>query len=211
MVCIATAASPAPRRRWHRQFLALLPQIIVRAKIAFSHLRPEARAEMVQEVVCNALQAFVRLVQLKKTSIAYAAPLAQFGIKQALDGRKVGGHLNSLDISSAYCQRLHRLVVDRLDRHDKDEENAWCEVLVEDRRAGPAEIACTKIDFEEWLKSLPVRYRRLAQYLSLGNRTSDAAKKFRVSDGRVSQLRRELAQSWHRFVGDEPGGAAMAA
>ena len=41
MVC--ASPSPAPRRRWHRQFLALLPQNIIRAKIAFRHLKPEAR------------------------------------------------------------------------------------------------------------------------------------------------------------------------
>ena len=209
MVCASPA--PAPRRRWHRQFLALLPQIIIRAKIAFRHLKPEARSEMVQEVVCNAMQAFVRLAQLKKTSIAYAAPLATFGIKQARDGRKVGGHLNCLDISSDYCQRLKGLTVERLDRHDKDEENAWCEVLVEDQHAGPAETACVRLDFESWLASLPLRHRKIAQYLSLGNRTSDAARKFRVSAGRISQLRKELAASWQRFTGDEPGGAAVAA
>ena len=42
-------------------------------KVAFRHLKPEVRAEMVQEVVCNAMQAFVRLVQLKKTDIAQSA------------------------------------------------------------------------------------------------------------------------------------------
>src|SRR5271166_3936630 len=122
MVSLASHA-PAPRRRWHRQFLALLPQIVTHAKVAFRHLKPEARAEMVHEVVCNAMQAFVRLVQLKKTSIAYAAPLAAYGCRQARDGRKVGGHLNCLDVSSAYCQRLKGIVLDRLDQFDQ-EENA---------------------------------------------------------------------------------------
>jgi len=41
-----------------------LPQIVTHARVAFRQLRPELRAEMVQEVVCNAMQAFVRL---KKT------------------------------------------------------------------------------------------------------------------------------------------------
>ncbi len=208
MVCASPA--PAPRRRWHRQFLALLPQIITQAKIAFRHLKSEAKAEMIQEVVCNALQAFVRLVQLKKTDIAYAAPLAHFGIKQARDGRKVGGHLNCLDVSSAYCQRLKSIVLDRLDHFD-DEENAWSEVLVEDRHAGPDEIARTRIDFSDWLASLKRRDRRVAEFLANGETTTAAAKKFKVSAGRISQLRAELAQNWRRFVGDEPGGAAVAA
>ncbi len=140
----------------------------------------------------------------QKADIAYAAPLANFGIKQACDGRKVGGHLNCLDISSEYCQRLKGLVVDRLDGHDKDEGNAWCEVLVEDRHAGPAETAMARLDMDSWLKSLPVRHRRIAQFLANGETTRAAARKFKVSDGRISQLRRELAANWHRFVGDEP-------
>ena len=205
MICSAPA--PAPRRRWHRQFLALLPQIVTHAKIAFRHLTPEARAEMVQEVVCNAMQAFVRLVQLKKTDIAYAAPLAAYGCRQARDGRKVGGHLNVKDVSSSYCQRLKGVVMERLDKFDTATDE-WEEIVVEDRTAGPAEIARTRIDFTAWLASLKRRDRRIAESLSLGNHTQDVAKRFNVSAGRVSQLRRELAASWRAFVGDEPEATA---
>lgn len=210
MVC-ASPASPSPRRRWHRQFLALLPQIVTHAKIVFRNLEPEARAEMVQEVVCNAMQAFVRLVQLKKTDIAYAAPLAAYGCRQARDGRKVGGHLNHLDVSSAYCQRLQNVVLERLDHFD-NEENAWQQVLVEDKHADASQIVQTKLDFSDWLASLTRRDRKIAQFLANGESTRAAAEKFKVSDGRISQLRRELAANWRRFVGDEPGdGAALAA
>jgi hypothetical protein len=156
------------------------------------------------------MQAFVRLVQLKKTSIAYAAPLAAYGCRQAGDGRKVGGHLNCLDVSSQYCQRLKNVVLDRLDQFDH-EENAWQEVLVEDKHADASQIVQTKLDMEDWLASLKRRDRRVAEFLANGETTSAAARKFKVSDGRISQLRRELAESWRKFVGDDPGGAAMAA
>jgi hypothetical protein len=45
----------------------------------------------------------------------------------------------------------------------------------------------------------------------LGNRTSDTAKRFNVSQGRVSQLRRELAENWKLFTGDEPSEAPATA
>ena len=204
------SASPALGRRWHRQFLVFLPQIVIRAKIAFRHLKPEGRAEMVQEVVCNAMQAFVRLFQLKKTGIAYAARLANFGIRQARDGRKVGGHLNCLDISSTYCRRLKNVVLERLDHFD-NEENTWQEVLVEDKHADASKIVQTKLDVGDWLASLNRRDRRIAEFLANGETTKATARKFRVSAGRVSQLRRELAESWRKFVGDEPGDVAVAA
>ena len=57
---------------WHAVFFAMLPAIVTHAKIAFRHLNSEARAEAVEEVVCNALRAFVRLVELGKADIAYS-------------------------------------------------------------------------------------------------------------------------------------------
>ena len=206
-IASACPASPAPRPRWHKAFLALLPAILRHARFAFARLKPEARAEAVQEVVANACQAYARLVELGKTDIAYASALARYGVRQTRDHRKVGGHLNVLDVLGKYCQTRKGLTVERLDKFDaaKDE---WEEIVVEDRHAGPADTARVRLDFSEWLASLPVRHRRLAQYLSLGNKTGDAAKKFRVSAGRVSQLRRELAENWRRFVGDEPEATA---
>ena len=48
--------------------------------------------------------------------------------------------------------------------------------------------------------------------LAKGERTSDVARKFGLSNGRISQIRLELAASWRRFVGDaEPPAAAAAA
>ena len=69
-----------------------------------------------------------------------------------------------------------------------------------------------RIDFSDWLDSLKRRDRRVAEFLATGETTTVAARKFKVSAGRISQLRKELAQSWRRFVGEEPGdGAALAA
>jgi len=197
-------ASPVARRRWHKVFLAMLPQITAYAKFAFRHLKPEARAEAVQEVACNALKAFARLVQLKKTTIAYPTVLARYGVRQARDGRKVGGSLNIKDVLSKYCQDHKDVVVERLDTFN-DQDGCWEEAVVIDTRNAPvAEIVAFRLDFSDWLNSLKHRDRRIAEFLSLGNRTSDTARKFKVSEGRVSQLRRELAESWQQFVGDTP-------
>ena len=207
---MVSASAPDPRPSWHNAFLGMLPQILTHAKCAFSFLKPEARSEAVQEVVANACQAYARLVELGKTDIAYPIALARYGVRQARDHRKVGGHLNIKDILSRYCQTRKGIIVERLDKFNHA-ENAWEEVLVEDKHCGPAQVAASRIDFDTWLKSLPVRHRKIAQFLSLGSRTSEAARRFRVSNGRISQLRRELAESWRKFVGDEPGGAAAAA
>ena len=168
-----------------------------------SAISAEARAEAVQNVICNTWAALVALAKRGKLDLAYPTVLARYGIKQTRDHRIVGGHLAIKDVLSKYCQQKKGVVVERLDKFDED-ENQWGEAIVEDKTSGPADIARVRLDFDAWLKQLPRRNRRLAEFLALGNRTKDAAQKFRMSEGRISQVRRELAESWRTFVGDEP-------
>jgi hypothetical protein len=104
-------------------------------------------------------------------------------------------------VSSEYAQQRKGFKVERLDCFDKG-KNAWTEVLVEDRRSGPAEIAASRIDFKDWLRSLPHQERKIAASLASGETTSEAAKQFGVSASRISQVRRELKESWEEFVGN---------
>ena len=188
---------------WHAAFLTMLPTITTNARIAFRHLDPEAREEAVAECIANAFVAYVRLVELGKASLAYPTPLAHYAIAQIHAGRKVGAKMNVRDVMSEYCQRRKNIEVERLDHYDR-EEDAWREVIVEDRHAGPADTARVRIDFGDWLRSLPTKVRRIAKTLATGERTDETARKFGLSAGRISQLRTELAASWRNFVGDEP-------
>ncbi len=76
------------------------------------------------------------------------------------------------------------------------------EVLIESKAAGPADIAAARIDIAAWLKSLPRRTRRIAATLATGEPTGKTAKRFKVSAGRISQMRRELQRSWEEFSGE---------
>jgi hypothetical protein len=68
--------------KYHKQFLKMLPRIRLHARIAFRGLDPEARQEAVQDVECNAWKAFVALVERGKADLAYAMPLATYGVRQ---------------------------------------------------------------------------------------------------------------------------------
>jgi transposase-like protein len=48
---------------------------------------------------------------------------------------------------------------------------------------------------------LSAKKRRVAEALAQGDSTNDVADEFGVSAGRVSQLRREFAESWQEFHG----------
>jgi hypothetical protein len=181
----------------------MLPIIATHARIAFGNHDPERREDLVQEAIANALVAFVRLVRLKKADLAYPTVLAKYAVAQINDGRRVGNRLNVRDVSSVYCQRRKKITMERLDHFDED-ENIWREAVVVDTHSAPVpDIVAFRCDFAAWLKSLCRRDRRIAESLALGNRTGDVAKRFDVCAARVSQLRRELAESWREFVGEE--------
>jgi hypothetical protein len=211
MIRIASQPKPATPE-WHEVFLKMAPAIVTHAKIAFGNLRAEARAEAVQNVLCSACAAVARLAELNKLDLCYPTVLAKFAVSQTRDGRMLGRPLNCKDISSSYCRRLKGLALERLDHFDR-EENAWAEVLVEDRHCGPFDIVRTKLDFAAWLRSLPIKLRRIAKTLASGQRTGDVARKFGLSDGRISQIRSELLASWRCFVGEAepPEGATVPA
>ncbi len=56
----------------------------------------------------------------------------------------------------------------------------------------PATIAGFRIDFAEWRATLPNRLQAIADALANGETTMDVATRFGVSEGRISQIRREL-------------------
>ena len=195
---------PRPQRRvprWHARFLTFLPIVTGYARRAFTDRDSESREDLVEEVVVNALIAFKRLYDKGKVDLAYPSVLALHGIRLVRDHRRAGCRLNIRDVSSEYAQQRKGFRVRRLDRFDR-RENTWMEVLVEDRRSGPAEIAASRMDFTAWVLSLPKRDRKIALTLAAGETTAEAAKQFGVSPSRISQVRRELQQSWDDFVGE---------
>lgn len=197
---IASADKLRAQTRQDR-FLAMLPQIHNQARVAFRGEPAEFCEELMAEVIANCWVAFVRLMDRGLEEVIYPIPLAQFAIKQVRCGRKVGSQLNVNDVSSEYAQKSRGFMLESLVRYNQRKEE-WKEVLVEDRHAGPAETAASRIDFSQWLRSLPRRTRRIAETLALGESTKRAAKRFRISPGRVSQIRRELMEDWQAFRGE---------
>lgn len=193
-------SSDAPA--WHAAFLEMLPAIQRQAKIAFRHLDPEAREEAVQAIAAYAATAFKALWDQNKAELAYPSVLALYGIRRVKIGRKVGSRLNVRDVSSEYCQLKKHLTVERLDRYDKC-EGTWREAVVEDHQTPVVDQVWFRIDFPAWLSQFPDRDRQIAEALAAGSRTGEVAEQFEVSAGRVSQLRKEFAESWEEFHGEK--------
>ncbi len=202
MIAAACPQEPDPRaRHYAAKFLRLLPLIQQLAHRAFRRHPDEEREELTAEVIANCWAAFVRLMDANREERVFATPLARFAIRQVRDGRRVGNPRNVNDVCSAYAQRRQGFCLERLDRYDR-RERRWKQILVEARNAGPADTACIRIDFDQWLRCLPSRPRRVAEKLAIGETTGDVARKFRLSSGRISQMRRELRWNWDDFQGD---------
>jgi hypothetical protein len=184
---------------WPTAFLRLLPTIQRHVRFAFRHLRPANREEAVSEAVAAAFVAFCRLAERGKRHLIYPTPLARYAILHVKNDRRIGGHETSRDVLSAKAQARHGFRVVGLQQFDEDEKK-WVELIaVEDRNATPAEVACVRLDFRTWLKRLPKTKRRIAKTLAEGESTNGTAAKHGVTAGRVSQIRRELEESWQEF------------
>jgi len=152
-------------------------------------------------VVANACCAFQRLAALDKLDLAYASPLARFGVAQVRDGRRVGTRINSRDVYSARAQSRRGFRLESLELAG-NRSGTWSEILADDSFTPVPDQAAFRLDFTAWLKRLGRRDRRVAEFLALGHSPSDAARRFHISRARVSQLRAQLRASWEQLQCD---------
>ncbi|WP_145284374.1 hypothetical protein [Pirellulimonas nuda] len=161
-----------------------MPQIERQVRKLLRGLKGEALDDARSEAVAQAAINYHRLAVQGRESDAYATPLAIYAVRLGRAGRRLGSRLANQDALGP--------------ERREDESAGWTE-LVADRHATPAEIAAVRIDFRAWLELLPEPKRRIAQTLAEGETTRGAAELFGVSAGRISQLRRELADNWRAF------------
>ena len=165
-------------RGWQRRYLSLLPQIRQQAVYAFRRLTEEQREEAVADVVANTLVAYQRLVELGKEKIAYATPLAQFAIAQYRSGRRVGSRLKCRDVLSPARRRAGNGVVSLEALYG--DQTSLINTLIDQRRTPIPDQAAFRVDFNEWLRRLRPRDRRLVKFVTLGNSPSEAADELHV-------------------------------
>ncbi len=184
--------------KWQAKFLAKLPLIQRQLERALRGLSGEAFEEITQECIVNCLLAFVALHRRRRLNVAFPSSLARFAVLQVRAGRTACTPLNSHEPLSRYAQLRTGIVVERLDRCQRASEG-WLGPLIADRRISIPDQVALRIDIPVWLSRLSIRVRRIAVDLAIGCTTAEVAKKHRLSEGRISQVRRELHNSWQRF------------
>ena len=195
------------------QFTAALPTITSVARYAFRRRRYQDRAEAVAEAQACAWKAWRGLVERGKDPIEVGVSgIAGYAVRHVKNGRRIGnrgGGRGGMDVFHFKAQAACGFKVVGLGRDAEGEpgrgSDAWKEWLACDNRVGPADEACFRVDFDNWLEGLPARDRRVAELLSTGEMTSEVARMVGISPARVSQLRRELAAGWQEFQAQAEG------
>jgi DNA-directed RNA polymerase specialized sigma24 family protein len=191
----------------HQQFEAALPSFLRAARFTFRRRRPHDRDDAIAETLACAWKAWCGLVERSRDPRAVGVcGIANYAVRHTLNGRRIGnrsGGQGSADIYHRKARRDRGLKVVSYDssRDDVPESwvGAWREWLAADHRVGPAAEAAFRVDFAAWLATLTPQARGIAELLASGATTGETARRFGVSDGRVSQMRRTLAAAWQGF------------
>jgi hypothetical protein len=200
---------PPSAEQLHVAFLLILPRIETHARIWSRHLTcPGLKEDFVCEAVALAWRSFVRLAQRGKDATQFPSALATGVVRAVRSGRRLAGQERSRDVMSAAAQRRHGFRVEELLPPSAAYERLKSEPLgqrlhdafeerLRDNTLTPViDQVVFRLDFQDWLGTLTARNRRVVDHLMAGEGTGDVARKFGLSPGRVSQLRRQFEDGW---------------
>jgi Sigma-70, region 4 len=202
----------------HARFEALLPRIQRHGEVYFRHVNcPIKKADFIAEMVALVWKWLLRLAERGKDGFQFPMALASYAARAVRSGRRLCGQEKATDVFSTVAQQRHsftteslpistRTGFDNLYAQPRGQQNldAWEERLRDNTRTPVDEQVAFKLDFRAWLRTLTPRERRIIKAMLRNERTKDLSKEFQVSEGRISQLRREFLTGWKCFVGDEP-------
>jgi hypothetical protein len=186
----------------HQQFLSgILPALERHAKVYFRHLHADRKEEAVAETVALGWKWFRRMAQRGKDARQFPTAFASFAAKAVKSGRRVCGQEKPRDVMSGRAQRRHGFYVGKLPDISTESGNPLAEALHDNTKTPPPEAAAFRCDFPVWRGRFDQRRRRVLDALALGHRTKEVARRFHLSEARVSQMRREYMCDWDRFTG----------
>lgn len=197
-------------------FTTILPRIEVHAQIYFRHLRcPDKKADAIQETIALAFKWYLRLTERGKDPATFVSVLADFAVRAVKCGRRLCGQEKARDVLSSQAQQRQGFKVESLpiSTRTKHEDlygtvhgqrllDSYEERLRDNRQTPVPEQVCFRLDFPAWLVTRTSRDRQIIEKMSINDRTQDLARKFGLTPGRISQLRRDYCEDWSRFCGD---------
>jgi hypothetical protein len=202
--------------RLHGRFEAIRPRIERHARISFRGIRCQpTRDDRIQETVAVTWKWFVDLTEKGRDATCFPMALATYAVRYVRGGRRLCGAEKARDVLSPVAQQRHGFAVERLPasvaavherRHARprgqQEQDAFEERLQDNTVTPVPDQVAFRLDFPSWLRTLTARERRLIRRMMRNERTRDLAREFQVSEGRISQLRRQFQSGWTGFCAD---------
>jgi hypothetical protein len=209
VVMISHFDTPSPFADLHARFLRILPRIELHGHIYFRHLKDrERKEEAIQEMIALSWTWFLRLAQKSKDATRFPSALASYAARAVRSGGRVVGQEKCQDVLSPLAQQQHHFAVGKLPDYSTLSGNPLEEALHDNTVSPVPDQVAFRLDFLDWLNTLGPRNRSLVEDMALGHRTLDLAAKYRVSPGRISQMRLYFQHDWTLFCGDRPDGDA---
>ena len=198
-------------------FLAIRQRVLVHAQFCFRGIPcQEERADYSAESIAVAWRWFLRLAKQGKDARRFPSVLAAYAARAVKSGRRLTGQLKPNDVLSERAQRQHGFRVESLPislRHcfedlysavrGQQRINSFEERLRDNSITPIPDQVQIRLDFPAWRRRHSHRDRRIIDDMARDECTKQLARKYRLSQGRISQLRRTFHDDWHTFVGDE--------
>ena len=190
-------------RRLQARFLSILAKIQNHARVFFRHVRCRCkRDDFIAETIALCWKWFKRMAQKGKDATQFPTALASYAAKAVRCGRRSYGQVKAGDVLNEHAQQRHGFYVGKVPDFSTLSENPLAEALIDNTRSPVPEQVMFRLDFPAWLRTRTQRDRRLIGDMMTGQRTLDLSKKYGISPGRVSQVRREFHDDWQRFCGE---------
>jgi hypothetical protein len=181
-------------------FLAIFPSVVRHVHFVFRRLSPADREEVEAEAVAAAFRSYVQLKEQGKDPTVFPTMLACFAALRVKQGRRLGGRRDTRDVLSYRAQKSRGFRVISLDA----KEARLAEALRDDTRTPIPEQVAFRVDFPAWLNTMRARDRQMVLALASGDQATEVARRFKLSAGRVTQLRQEWQREWQIFHGQVP-------
>ena len=201
----------------HAGFSAILPRIERHARISFRDIRcPNRKEDLIAETIALSWAWYGKLVRKGKDVAQFVSPLTRYAARAVRYGRRLTGLEKTKDVLSRRAQQRYGFTVESLPASTRtsfekiysavrgqQETDAYEERLRDNTVTPPPDAAAFRIDFPQFLQALGARDRELAHFLSLGHSAKEAAQKFNVSPGRITQLRQQWCREWHALQDEQ--------
>lgn len=194
-----TTMFSSPATDLHAAFLTHLPRIDAHARFAVRHVPcADERAELTCEVIALAWKHFTALSRRGRDPTAFVTTLALRCSQAVRAGRRLIRADSARDVLSRVARARHGFTITGLCRMSRLDPRL-AEALSDNTRTPVPEQVAFRADYPQWRARFRRRDRQVLDALAAGGRTTEVARRFGLSAGRVSQLRRRFAASWEDF------------